>query len=115
VDVRTLLAGVDLVKLDVEGQEHTLLAAARDHLRTHRPTIFVEVLPGTTRLRRLLAELCRDDGYRCHVPAASGLVRLDEADLLGARLLDRYGGQDVILSADPEPEFPGTGRAAGSG
>ena len=109
VDVRSLLAGVDLVKLDVEGQEHALLAAARDHLRAHRPTVFVEVLPGTTRLRRLLAELCRDDGYRCHVPVAGGgLVRLDEADLLGARLLERYGGQDVILSADPRFDGPGT-------
>ena len=102
VDVRSLLAGVDLVKLDVEGQEHALLAAARDHLRAHHPTVFVEVLPGTARLRRLLAELCRDDGYRCFVPVADDrLVRLEAADLLGARLLERYGGQDVILSADP--------------
>jgi len=105
VDVRALLAGVDLVKLDVEGQEHALLAAARDHLRTHRPTVFVEVLPGTTRLRRLLVELCRDHGYRCWVPAPDGrLVGLEAADLLGARLLDRYGGQDVILSADRRPD-----------
>ena len=101
VDVRSLLAGVDLVKLDVEGQEHALLAAARDHLRNHRPTVFVEVLPETTRLRRLLAQLCRDDGYRCYVPVPDGgLVRLEAADLLGARLLDRFGGQDVILSAE---------------
>ena len=115
VDVRTLLAGVDLVKLDVEGQEHALLAAARDHLRTHHPTVFVEVLPGTARLRRLLAELCRDDGYRCHVPVAGGhLVQLEAADLPEARLLERFGGQDVILSADPELDRLGTGRASGS-
>jgi FkbM family methyltransferase len=116
VDVRSLLPGVDLLKLDVEGQEHALLAAARDHLHGHRPTVFVEVLPGTTRLRRLLAELCRDDGYRCYVPVADGgLVRLEAADLLGARLLERYGGQDVILSADPRLDRPGTGRTSGSG
>ena len=108
VDVRSLLIGVDLLKLDVEGQEHTLLAAAHDHLRTHRPTVFVEVLPETTRLRQLLAELCRDDGYVCFVPVADGrLVRLNEADLLGAQLLQRYGGQDVILSANPQFARPG--------
>jgi FkbM family methyltransferase len=101
VDVRSLLPGVDLLKLDVEGQEHALLAAGRDHLRAARPTVFVEVLPGTARLRRLLVELCRDDGYCCYVPAPDRLVRLQAADLLGARLLDRYGCQDVILSADP--------------
>ena len=110
VDVRSLLTGVDLVKLDVEGQEHALLAAARDHLRAHHPTVFVEVLPGTARLRRLLAELCRDDGYRCFVPVADDrLVRLAAADLPGARLLERYGGQDVILSADPRLDRPGAG------
>ena len=102
VDVRSLLPGVDLLKLDVEGQEHALLAAGRDHLRTHRPTVFVEVLPGTGRLRRLLADLCQEDGYRCYVPRDEDLVRLEVPDILGAHLLDRYGGQDVILSADPE-------------
>ena len=51
IDVRALLDGADLVKLDVEGQEHALLAAGLDLLRARRPTVFVEVLPGTVRLR----------------------------------------------------------------
>jgi FkbM family methyltransferase len=102
VDVRSFLPGVDLLKLDVEGQEHALLAACREHLSARRPTVVVEVLPGTARLRRLLVELCRDDGYRCYVPHAGALVRLDAPEILGATLLDRYGGQDVILSADPD-------------
>jgi Methyltransferase FkbM domain len=101
VDVRRLLSGVDLLKLDVEGQEHALLAAGREQLRAGRPTVFVEVLPGTTRLRRLIAELCRDDGFHCYVPHAGALVRLEAPDILDAPLLDRYGGQDVILSAEP--------------
>jgi len=101
VEVRSLLPGVDLLKLDVEGQEHALLAAGREHLRAHRPTLFVEVLPGTARLRRLLADLCRDDGFHCYVPRADALVRLEIPDILGAPLLDRYGGQDVILSPEP--------------
>jgi FkbM family methyltransferase len=102
VDVRPLLSGIDLLKLDVEGQEHALLAAGREQLRAGRPTVFVEVLPGTARLRRLLAELCRDDGFHCYVPHAGSLVRLEAPDILDAPLLDRYGGQDVILSAEPD-------------
>jgi FkbM family methyltransferase len=102
VDVRPLLSGIDLLKLDVEGQEHALLAASREHLRARRPTVFVEVLPGTARLRRLIAELCRDDGFHCYVPHAGSLVRLEAPDILDAPLLDRYGGQDVILSAEPD-------------
>jgi FkbM family methyltransferase len=101
VDVRSLLSGIDLFKLDVEGQEHALLAASREHLRTRKPTVFVEVLPGTARLRQLIADLCRDDGFHCYVPRADSLVRLEISDILGAPLLDRYGCQDVILSAEP--------------
>jgi hypothetical protein len=36
------------------------------------------------------------------VPRPDGLVRLEVPEILDAPLLDRYGGQDVILSADPE-------------
>jgi FkbM family methyltransferase len=101
VDVRSLLSGIDLLKLDVEGQEHALLAASRAQQRTRKPTVFVEGLPGTVRLRRLLADLCRDDGFHCYVPRAASLVRLEAPDILGASLLDRFGCQDVILSTEP--------------
>jgi FkbM family methyltransferase len=101
IDVRTLLAGVDLLKLDVEGQEHALLAAADDHLRAHRPTVVIEVLPGTAQLRRLLARLCAELGYRCYVPQPGRLVRLQPGRLAEVSLLDEYGIQDLILCADP--------------
>ncbi|MBV8995827.1 MAG: FkbM family methyltransferase [Pseudonocardiales bacterium] len=101
VDVRTLLDGVDLLKIDVEGQEHALLAAADDHLRAHRPTVVIEVLPGTARLRWLLAQLCGDLGYRCYVPQPDRLLRLTPDRLGEVALLDEYGIQDLILCADP--------------
>lgn len=101
VDVRALLTGIDVLKLDVEGQEHTLLAAAGDHLRAHRPTVIVEVLPGTKRLRRLLARLCVELGYRCYVPQPGRLVRLPPERLGEVTLLHEYGVQDVVLSINP--------------
>jgi FkbM family methyltransferase len=103
-DVRELLRGADLVKLDVEGQEHALLAAGLDLLREHRPTLVVEVLPGTARLRALLAELCRRDGYRCYAPTRDRLVQLDPARLATVRLKEEYGGQDVILCTTDPPQ-----------
>jgi FkbM family methyltransferase len=102
VDVRTLLNDVDLLKLDVEGQEHALLAAAQKHLRAQRPTIVVEVLPGTVRLRRLLGRLCHQLGYRCYIPRRRGLVLLDPARLGEVDLLDEYAVQDLILSVNPD-------------
>ncbi|MCV2489278.1 FkbM family methyltransferase [Geodermatophilus sp. YIM 151500] len=98
VDVRRLLDGVDVVKLDVEGQEHALLGAAREHLREQRVTVFVEVLPGTARLRALIADLCTTDGYRCYALSRRGPVQLTPDRLATVRLMDVYGCQDVILS-----------------
>jgi FkbM family methyltransferase len=103
IDVRRLVDGVDLIKMDVEGQEHVLLAAVRDHLRTRRPTLFVEVLPGTAQLRALLADLCATDGYRCYAMSRQGLVELEGRQLATVRLMDEYGCQDVILSAADMP------------
>jgi FkbM family methyltransferase len=103
VDVRRLLADADVVKLDVEGQEHALLAAGRPVLAQRRPAVFVEVLPGTARLRGLLADLCRSDGYRCFVPTPAGPVELPPARLATVRLLPEFGGQDVFLCAGDPP------------
>jgi FkbM family methyltransferase len=97
IDVRSLVEGVDLIKLDVEGQEHALLAAAREHLRDRRPTLFVEVLPGTERLRALLADLCATDGYRCYALTRRGPVELAPERLRTVRLMDEFGCQDVVL------------------
>jgi FkbM family methyltransferase len=104
VDVRSLLDGVDLVKMDVEGQEHLLLAAMREHLSRHRPPLFVEVLPGTVQLRRLLAEMCTAEGYRCYGFGRAGLVELDGGRLATVRLMDEFGCQDVLLCAGELPE-----------
>ena len=107
IDVRRLLDGVDLIKMDVEGQEHVLLGAMRPYLRDRRPALFVEVLPGTGRLRDLLAELCTVDGYRCYAVTPGRLVELAPERLATVRLQEEYGGQDVILcTADlplPQP------------
>ena len=99
VDVRSLVVGADLVKLDVEGQEHALLAAAREELLAGRPTIFVEMLPGTPQLRAVLADLCSTGGYRCYVPLDDGLVELGRDRIATVHLQREYRTNDVILSA----------------
>lgn len=97
VDVRRLVEGADVIKLDVEGQEHALLTACREYLAERRPTLFVEVLGGTPRLRALLGELCTEDGYRCYAVTRTRLVELAPAELATVRLEDTYGSHDVIL------------------
>jgi FkbM family methyltransferase len=100
VDVRSLVASADLVKLDVEGQEHALLTAARDELLAKRPPIFVEMLPGTPQLRAVLADLCSTGGYHCYVPVGEDLVEIPSDRIASIHLQREYGTNDVILAAD---------------
>lgn len=102
VDVRSLLHGVDVLKLDVEGQEHMLLTAGWQQLRMYRPIIFVEVLPGTPRLRRVLIRLCAELGYRCYVPTRDRLIPLAAGQLATISLHREHGTNDVLLSVDDE-------------
>ena len=103
VDVRRLLDGVDLIKMDVEGQEHVLLDAMWEHLVSARPTLFVEVLAGTGRLRAVLARLCATAGYRCYALSGQGPVELDPERLATVELMDEFGCQDVLLTAGELP------------
>jgi FkbM family methyltransferase len=99
VDVRPLLRDTDLVKLDVEGQEHTLLRAGWRQLRDSRPSIVVELLPGTTQLRRVLTDLCDELGYRCYVPTPRRPVPLPAHRLATVDLQREHRTNDLVLTA----------------
>jgi len=93
-----LVRGVDLLKLDVEGQEHELLEAGMEQLRSQLPTIFLEILRNTPRLRALVAGLCRTAEYSCYVPTTEALVQLAPEAIHTVDLKKEYGTRDVILT-----------------
>lgn len=91
-----LLAEADLVKLDIEGYEARVLAAARAHLKANRPTIVVEVLKQVPQLRQILRDLVAD-GYLAFAIGETSLHLLTTAQLESPDPLPRYGSRDVIL------------------
>ncbi len=96
-----LIDGVDLLKIDVEGQEHALLNSVFDELVQLRPTMFLEVLDGTTRLRGLISDLCRALPYKLYVPTREALVELDVTELAGTSLTDRFQTRDLVMVCEP--------------
>jgi FkbM family methyltransferase len=91
-----LLAEADLIKLDIEGYEARVLAAAQAHLTANRPTIVVEVLKQVPQLRQILRDLVADD-YLALAIGETSLHLLTTAQLDSPDPLPRYGSRDVIL------------------
>jgi FkbM family methyltransferase len=97
VEMQSLLPGVDLLKLDAEGHEYEILKPVRGYLEQHRPTLFVEVHPASSRLASMLQELCRDAGYRPFVCTEAAVRRIETTELQAGILRGRYGTRDVFL------------------
>jgi FkbM family methyltransferase len=98
VELRSLMAGVDLLKLDVEGQEFDLLSSITDELGSRRPTIFLELLDDTPALRALVADLCTSVGYRCFVPTLGGLVPLSVDGVSSLDVRSRSDTRDIVMT-----------------
>jgi FkbM family methyltransferase len=70
------LTSVDLVKVDVENYELSVLAGAVRTLDKHSPILLVEVFVDQSR-RRFFDEVLRPLGYHPYLVTPDGLVRLD--------------------------------------
>jgi FkbM family methyltransferase len=60
---------IDLIKIDVEGNELSVLRGAQRVIEDHRPTIIFEFGPGSDDLRRILFEWLTSAGYGIHTYA----------------------------------------------
>ncbi len=95
-----LVRDAQLVKIDAEGIEATLLESAYDRIVTHRPTIVIEVLPESVHLGELICRLARDADYRLFVIPAYGSDRpvLVEPGKFDSTVPARHRSKDVILT-----------------
>jgi FkbM family methyltransferase len=100
IPFRSLMEGRDLVKIDAEGAEFSLLHAARDIILHLRPTLLIEVLPEAERLGQLLADLANQANYSIYILPEFGseqIVKVSPAQF-SAHLPQRYNSKDVVLT-----------------
>lgn len=88
--------GPDLVKLDVEGYEFEILSAVKPFLLRHGPTIFVEVLPASTRLQSLIDELVKSKVYKAFI-CADRLREVDVDEFRTGRARRIHRTRDIVL------------------
>ena len=100
VELRSLLDGVDLLKIDVEGEEFRLLSSVEDLIREKQPTMFLEMLDGAALLRGFLAGLCSTTQYSCFVLQEAGLLLVQPSDIPDLRL-SKFRTQDLVVTCDP--------------
>jgi FkbM family methyltransferase len=84
------LTRLDVMKIDVEGAEMTVLKGAAESIRRHRPLIIVEVHEGTSRAAgyspQALLDYVRQLGYRFEGLLSDGSTRpFTESELAGFR------------------------------
>jgi len=96
---------VGLLKMDVEGQEFSILSPASDQLIATRPTMFVELLDDTPMLRSFITDLCRATDYSCFVPTLERLIPLSVSDIGSFSLSSTFGTRDLIITRDVVPEW----------
>jgi len=102
VNLAGLLGGVDVIKLDVEGQEFELLQSVKQVLYANNAVVLVELLDDARSLRVLIAEFCQN-GYTATRPEDGALRRLSVAEVRDAKVADRGGNRDVILLPAEHP------------
>ena len=95
-----LAKGRDLIKIDAEGIEASLLADIRPLLVDERPSLVIEVLPEAKQLSGLLARLAADASYQIHVLPEYGsdqIVTVPAASFTSV-VPAMHNAKDVVLS-----------------
>ena len=95
----SVVAGADLLKLDVEGYENEILTAVADAIEKNRPTIVIEVLRHTPLLRETLMRLCEVCNYKIFAVAPNCLIPLQVDDLASVTFQTAYGTRDIAMVA----------------
>ncbi|MDQ6925061.1 MAG: FkbM family methyltransferase [Candidatus Eremiobacteraeota bacterium] len=102
VEARTLVGQVELIKMDIEGQELAVLRSIEDLLAAQTPTIFLELRRGSQELRDYVPSLCRRCGYRAFAIQGPRLHAVDVDALPRIDFRREFGTRDVILTTDPD-------------
>jgi FkbM family methyltransferase len=102
VEARQYFEHAELIKMDIEGGELSILEAAQDILAHRKPTIFVELLPENVGLGEFIPELCQRCGYQTFAITEDGLQPLAAKELSQVDQYRQFGTRDLILTTYSE-------------
>jgi len=98
--IQDLMQGRDLVKIQAEGIEAELLAAARDIILENKPTLIIEVLAEAEELGKLIGEIAKAAGYNLFILPGYGpdkAVKVSPPEFHSA-VPRRFNSKDVLLT-----------------
>jgi FkbM family methyltransferase len=100
VQAREFFENVDLVKLDIEGQELDVLQSVDDLVLRNRPTMFIEALWHNYPLHDYLVSLARRAGYRILAVGPKDLREVGTSYLVEYLRNRKRANRDVILTTN---------------
>lgn len=95
-DASQLAGGADLIKIDAEGAEYTIISALWNDIVRVRPTLLVEVRRGTVELRQTLDRMTTELNYRLFATAPNRLEQLSPGEIRDVILQEQYETRDVL-------------------
>ena len=98
VEAKELIAGVDLIKIDIEGLEQEVLSSIMDYLIANKPPIFLEVRNKAILLKEFIAdELLVKADYELYAIGHKELLRVKKEAVKTTNFLKLYGNRDVCF------------------
>jgi FkbM family methyltransferase len=98
IEAKELIAGVDLIKIDIEGLEREVLGSIMDYLIINRPPIFLEVRNKAVLLKEFIAdELLEKADYELYAIGHGELLKVDKESVKTTNFLKEYGNRDVFF------------------
>jgi FkbM family methyltransferase len=98
--INDFIAGVDLIKLDIEGLELEVLSAIRSWIVDARPTLVVELRDTARALQGFLVRLVEEAGYELYAVANRRVVPIPRSAVRRGSLESAFGTRDVTLLSE---------------
>ena len=97
IQANKVIGKADLIKLDIEGHEFSVLKSIEHEICCLRPTILIEVLRNTPKLRNLISKLASEQNYQIYAIGNEQLHKISAQEIKTIDLQDTYHTRDALI------------------
>lgn len=97
IEAKNVIGKADLIKLDIEGHEFSVLNSIDHEICSLRPIIMIEILRKTPKLRNLISKLASEQNYEIYAVGNKQLHKISALEIKTIVLQDTYQTRDTLI------------------